>query len=567
MGEQVTTGPTDISDLFTARTADRPEIVIGLVGALGVDLKAVTSSLRAALVGVAYEVHPVRVSELISDFCQSEGVSFESVTTLDHLMDLGDALRIGGASGAVAAALAVGAISHERPPIEGSPDEPAQPYTDVTAAPIYERNAYVSIVRQLKHPEEVEALRAVYGPRFVMIGVWAPEKDRRREVERRLRKFHPTESDAWYAEHVSALVDRDEKDGRQEDFGQRVRDTYKLADAYLAMTDDGRSLDDQTRRLVHLLFGSPFETPLPHELAMYQASGASLRSSDAGRQVGAVIVDEDGEIVVTGSNEVPKAGGGQYWPNSEDDRRDFRYGYDVNENQKSQIVVELLATLRKEGWLVDDFSELTDEELGARGLAGPLASTRIADLLEFGRVAHAEMAAICTAARRGVSIRNLTMYTTTYPCHECARLIIAAGIRRVVYVDPYPKSQVATMYQHEISEDLDLSRKVVVFEPYQGVAPRLFRGVFTMTGRKRDASGEYPEWVPDEARPRLIVDATSVPQPITAEKSLYQGTVDKLVEVDWTAIKLKAAVHETDVGADLGGASSPAAGQEVGSGG
>jgi cytidine deaminase len=68
--------------------------------------------------------------------------------------------------------------------------------------------------------------------------------------------------------------------------------------------------------------------------------------------------------------------------------------------------------------------------------AGPLYRSRIGDLLEFGRVAHAEMAAFYNAARRGTPIAGKIMLSTTYPCPECARLIIASGITKVVYIDP-----------------------------------------------------------------------------------------------------------------------------------
>ncbi len=46
---------------------------------------------------------------------------------------------------------------------------------------------------------------------------------------------------------------------------------------------------------------------------------------------------------------------------------------------------------------------------------------------------HAERNAIDNCARDGVPMRDSVMYTTLFPCHECARSIIQAGIRMVVY--------------------------------------------------------------------------------------------------------------------------------------
>ncbi len=51
---------------------------------------------------------------------------------------------------------------------------------------------------------------------------------------------------------------------------------------------------------------------------------------------------------------------------------------------------------------------------------------------------HAEQNAIIQAARLGVSIDGATLYCTHQPCSVCAKMIINAGIRRVVYEQGYP---------------------------------------------------------------------------------------------------------------------------------
>ncbi len=52
-------------------------------------------------------------------------------------------------------------------------------------------------------------------------------------------------------------------------------------------------------------------------------------------------------------------------------------------------------------------------------------------------VLHAEANAITKVAKSGNSSRNATLYVTASPCMECAKLIIQAGIKRVVYKDEY----------------------------------------------------------------------------------------------------------------------------------
>ena len=54
------------------------------------------------------------------------------------------------------------------------------------------------------------------------------------------------------------------------------------------------------------------------------------------------------------------------------------------------------------------------------------------------RTLHAEQNAIIQAALHGVSTEGSTIYVTHQPCHNCAKMIINAGIRRVVYAGAYP---------------------------------------------------------------------------------------------------------------------------------
>ena len=51
---------------------------------------------------------------------------------------------------------------------------------------------------------------------------------------------------------------------------------------------------------------------------------------------------------------------------------------------------------------------------------------------------HAEQNAIIQAAKLGVSIDGATLYCTHFPCTICAKIIINSGIKRIVYIHPYP---------------------------------------------------------------------------------------------------------------------------------
>ncbi len=59
---------------------------------------------------------------------------------------------------------------------------------------------------------------------------------------------------------------------------------------------------------------------------------------------------------------------------------------------------------------------------------------------ELCRGLHAEQNAIIQAAFHGVSIRDASLYCTNLPCIICTKMLINAGVRRIVYLDGYSDS-------------------------------------------------------------------------------------------------------------------------------
>ena len=57
---------------------------------------------------------------------------------------------------------------------------------------------------------------------------------------------------------------------------------------------------------------------------------------------------------------------------------------------------------------------------------------------ELCRGVHAEQNAITQAAYHGVSVKGATFYCTHQPCVVCTKMLINAGIERIVYANPYP---------------------------------------------------------------------------------------------------------------------------------
>ncbi|HMJ01183.1 MAG TPA: deaminase [Gaiellaceae bacterium] len=141
--------------------------------------------------------------------------------------------------------------------------------------------------------------------------------------------------------------------------------------------------------------------------------------------------------------------------------------------------------------------EESKREAEARAWAAALLTdpmvkkTSFSAMLEYGRSVHAEMNAITTAARLGRSVKDATLYTTTFPCHECARHIIAAGIRRVIYIEPFPKSRVFELHDDAVvdgdenDEPRDLDDERVGFHAFIGFSPWRHEELFSMVHRKK----------------------------------------------------------------------------------
>lgn len=57
---------------------------------------------------------------------------------------------------------------------------------------------------------------------------------------------------------------------------------------------------------------------------------------------------------------------------------------------------------------------------------------------ELCRAVHAEQNAIAQAAQYGISVAGATLYVTHQPCVMCAKMVINAGIKRIIYKGDYP---------------------------------------------------------------------------------------------------------------------------------
>ena len=94
--------------------------------------------------------------------------------------------------------------------------------------------------------------------------------------------------------------------------------------------------------------------------------------------------------------------------------------------------------------------------------AGP---DKTGKLLDLCRALHAEENAILNLSRNGVRLPDgCTLYSTTYPCNLCANKIVAVGIKKVVYAEPYTMEEAVRTF----------SKQKIEVQRFQGVKSRAF---------------------------------------------------------------------------------------------
>jgi cytidine deaminase len=476
----------------------RPDLVFGLVGPIGVDIEYIQERVSDTLASFEYNAVPIRITDLMKEIksnipAPGRGLASQTQSKMDYANDL----RARFDANDILAALAIGAIAQHREAVK----KEGQSGT-----------AY--IIRQLKTPEEIALLRSVYGRQFVQISIYAPRTTRHSHLTAQIKlDAQGAIKDEDASLLASNLIRRDAKE--EDTHGQNIRAAYPLGDFFV---DSGNRehVGSAIGRFMNLLFGDNEISPTHDEYGMYLAKSAALRSSDLSRQIGAAIFSSSGEIISLGSNEVPKAGGGTYWTGDAADSRDIRQGLDPNELQKKELFAEIINTLYDDGRLAKALMDLGEVQDVVNELlnAQKYRDLRVMDIIEFGRVIHAEMSAICDAARNGLAVRGSTLLCTTFPCHVCAKHIVAAGIKRVVYLEPYPKSYAEQLHRDSIQVDDDSDSSKVAFQPFIGIAPFRYKDLFEK-GRRKDAKGVAKKWKSEPRRPAIEV---AVPVPAEAER-------------------------------------------------
>ena len=516
-----TTTPARLDSRALIQSTRSRELFLGVVGPAGAGGSRVIASLERACEDKGYTCELIKASNLIHEWALKNDINLpsESRKTLDQvrrLQDVGDQMRLNDP--AEVACEILKEITRRRatavgvPYVEGSAVQP----NDV-------KRAY--LIESIRHPAEVNLLRQIYANAFALIGVVCEETEREKRI---LGKYFtvPERQEEGPQRAVKEFMQRD-SDDPSNPHGQHVADAFFAADFFLDNTasdldDSDQLLDEPLARLISIISHDRVVRPSIEETAMHHAHSARVRSACLSRQVGAALVDEDGTIIATGVNEVPRPGGGVYGESfsSTDTVQDHRCVYRQiyvsdsfcsNNREQNKIIDEL----------IDEFPELI-QTADKNVIQGRIRKTRLGQLIEFSRAVHAEMDALLSAGREGVSTIGTRLFVTSFPCHYCARHIVSAGVYEVQFIEPYPKSlalelhddaieidpkkwnppERKSMMHERLSKEDDPKKELpgkVLFHPFVGVAPRIYIKAFEKTRELKDNntgmfSMKSPEW-------------------------------------------------------------------------
>ncbi|WP_249696555.1 anti-phage dCTP deaminase [Stappia sp. WLB 29] len=497
------------------------EIFIAVVGPVGAGSTRVIDTLKRACIESGYKTETIKASLLIRKWHEENTGNLLPDTaekTLEKIVEYqnaGDQMRAKDA--AEVARCVLREIAERRAKATDFHYERGKP-----VPPDNEKRAY--LIDSIRHPAEVHLLRRTYGSAFALVGVVCEESRRKKRI---LEKYFtkPQHKKPEVTKKVEAFMKRD-SDDLDNKRGQHVSEAFFEADYFVDNSIDDpegekSTLDEPLGRLVNIIAHDKIIRPTIEETAMHHAHSAKVRSACLSRQVGAALVDADGTVVATGVNEVPVAGGGVYGEGfelarfQEDHRCVFREtAFCSNNSHQNKIIDELIESLT-------ELSNVTNKQ----ELASRIRRTRLGSLIEFSRAVHAEMDALLSAGREGVSTVGTRLFVTTFPCHYCARHIVGAGVYEVQYIEPYPKSLALDLHDDAIETDpfewhppeqksmaeqrrnrqqptIGTDRQKpgkVLFKPFVGTSPRMYTRAFEKTWRLKDkVTGKFemeaPEW-------------------------------------------------------------------------
>ena len=329
------------------------------------------------------------------------------------------------------------------------------------------------VIDGIRNIGEIEFLRSKFGYSFFLFGLSCPTSDRWERLKHRYKSN---------GQDVSEFAADDERDRDEEYvYGQQVNPCIDRADVLLDNSNEVTTADRQKKlsEYIDLITGAHVRYATPGEHYMNMCYSSAHGSKCLKRQVGAVLVDAKphtrGAVVGVGYNENPAA--------TEPCVDEPAYGADKQKGVSGKCYRDIVRSR-------------SFAKLAADGRRCPSCGERLVELakapwscrscnidleqffwperaMSLCTAIHAEMAAILAA---GKSAKGTTLYSTTFPCFQCAEKLIEAGIADVVFTESYPDIRAA--------ERLEMAQ--VGQHRFEGVRSYRFHDIF---GRARPAHG------------------------------------------------------------------------------
>ena len=328
------------------------------------------------------------------------------------------------------------------------------------------------VVDGIRNIGEIDYLRDRFGAGFFLFALECPTS------QRWTRLSHIYERSG---RGLEGFRKDDERDRDEEyKFGQQVQLCVDQVDVLIKNTDESgiAVLRDKIPEYVDLLTGKRPRYAAPGEIFMNLAYSAAHGSKCLKRQVGAVIVTappgEMGDIVGQGFNENPAP--------TKPCVEEKEYGADPHNGQRGRCFRDIVRA--------ESFAAFVTLGLKCPLCGGPLARPEGDQLLWKCRTCgqdfenyfwperamtlytaiHAEVAALFAAGRRS---RGATLYTTTFPCFQCTQKIVLAGIKCIVFNEPYP----------DVRAGDRLILAGIETERFEGIRSRRFDEIFARARR------------------------------------------------------------------------------------
>jgi deoxycytidylate deaminase len=284
------------------------------------------------------------------------------------------------------------------------------------------------VIDGIRNLGEVDRLRNVFGYRFTLFSLLSSHDSRWARISSKYTDSGLRRGD---------FDDDDERDRNEEtDYGQQVELCLDKADI-LINNQDSVSLPDFKRKILDyadLVLGTKPRAATQPEILMSMAFASSHGSKCLKRHVGALVTDSRGQVIGVGYNENPLG----TKPCAEEPTYEYRCYRDILRNDHFEDLAkrgarcpkcgEPLKQMKGPPWRCENCLE-KEEKTNLESFFFPDRA------MSWCTAIHAEVRAILAAGERA---SGGVLYTTTFPCFQCAEKIVQVGIKTVFFSEAYP---------------------------------------------------------------------------------------------------------------------------------